>query len=82
MRCTSFRRRSRPFQRSRLADGGQAGILERSALDIVKTDYGNIFGNAAVSFAQGANRSNAEISLKANRAVNCGAVFSSLQVKS
>jgi hypothetical protein len=56
--------------------------LERSALDIVKTDYGNIFGNAAVSFAQGANRSNAEISLKANRAVNCGAVFSSLQVKS
>ena len=39
-----------------LTDGGQSGILERGALDIVKTDDGDIFRHAAAGLAKSLNR--------------------------
>jgi len=59
---------ARPI-RARAGARWLSGILEGGALDVVKSDYGNIFGNVQARLAQGANRAMAEISLKEKRAV-------------
>jgi len=39
-----------------LANGGQGGILEGGALNVVESDDGDIFGNVASGLVQGADR--------------------------
>lgn len=38
-----------------LANGGEAGMLEGGALNVVESDHGNVFGHAETGFAKGAD---------------------------